>query len=75
MLDPFTIKPLDKKLILDSARATKGRILTVEDHYYEGEELGAHSWTSSPRRAAAARETRAAGTWFLIRPQAGVVDQ
>ena len=38
-------------------------------------ELGAHSWTSSPRRAAAARETRAAGTWFLIRPQAGVVDQ
>lgn len=37
MLDPFTIKPLDKKLILDSARATKGRILTVEDHYYEGE--------------------------------------
>lgn len=37
MLDPFTIKPLDRKLILDSARATKGRILTVEDHYYEGE--------------------------------------
>ena len=36
MLDPFTIKPLDRKLILDSARATKGRILTVEDHYYEG---------------------------------------
>ena len=37
VLDPFTIKPLDKKLILDSARATRGRILTVEDHYYEGE--------------------------------------
>ncbi|EHB13001.1 Transketolase [Heterocephalus glaber] len=36
VLDPFTIKPLDTKLILDSARATKGRILTVEDHYYEG---------------------------------------
>ncbi|XP_043823059.1 transketolase [Dromiciops gliroides] len=36
VLDPFTIKPLDKKLILDSARATHGRILTVEDHYYEG---------------------------------------
>ncbi|OWK02641.1 TKT [Cervus elaphus hippelaphus] len=36
VLDPFTIKPLDKKLILDSAHATKGRILTVEDHYYEG---------------------------------------
>lgn len=36
VVDPFTIKPLDRKLILDSARATKGRILTVEDHYYEG---------------------------------------
>ncbi|XP_036594947.1 transketolase isoform X2 [Trichosurus vulpecula] len=36
VLDPFTIKPLDKKLVLDSARATHGRILTVEDHYYEG---------------------------------------
>lgn len=36
MLDPFTIKPLDRKLILECARATKGRILTVEDHYYEG---------------------------------------
>ncbi|KAB0397645.1 hypothetical protein E2I00_011420, partial [Balaenoptera physalus] len=29
VLDPFTIKPLDKKLILDSARATKGRIVTA----------------------------------------------
>lgn len=36
MLDPFTIKPLDRNLILESARATKGRIVTVEDHYYEG---------------------------------------
>uniref|UniRef100_G3WYF5 Transketolase n=1 Tax=Sarcophilus harrisii TaxID=9305 RepID=G3WYF5_SARHA len=36
VLDPFTIKPLDKKLILESAGATHGRILTVEDHYYEG---------------------------------------
>lgn len=36
VLDPFTIKPLDRNLILESARATKGRILTVEDHYYEG---------------------------------------
>lgn len=36
MVDPFTIKPLDRKLLLESSRATKGRILTVEDHYYEG---------------------------------------
>ncbi|KAM5327090.1 LOW QUALITY PROTEIN: transketolase-like [Glossophaga mutica] len=33
---PFTIKMLDQKLILDSACATKGRILTVEYYYYEG---------------------------------------
>ncbi|XP_053324962.1 transketolase [Spea bombifrons] len=36
IIDPFTIKPLDRKTILESARATKGRIITVEDHYYEG---------------------------------------
>ena len=36
VIDPFTIKPLDKKTILENARATKGRIITVEDHYYEG---------------------------------------
>ncbi|XP_006747124.2 transketolase [Leptonychotes weddellii] len=36
VLDPFTIKPLDRNLILESAHATKGKILTVEDHYYEG---------------------------------------
>lgn len=44
MIDPFTIKPLDKKTILENARATKGRIITVEDHYHEGEKgLGGHS--------------------------------
>uniref|UniRef100_A0A8B9TUY4 Transketolase n=1 Tax=Anas platyrhynchos TaxID=8839 RepID=A0A8B9TUY4_ANAPL len=36
VIDPFTIKPLDKKTILENARATKGRIITVEDHYHEG---------------------------------------
>lgn len=36
VIDPFTIKPLDSKTIIDSARATRGRIITVEDHYYEG---------------------------------------
>lgn len=43
VLDPFTIKPLDRNLILESARATKGRILTVEDHYYEGNSPGPES--------------------------------
>lgn len=36
VIDPFTIKPLDVKMIIDHTRATRGRILTVEDHYYEG---------------------------------------
>ncbi|XP_041130338.1 transketolase-like [Polyodon spathula] len=36
VIDPFTIKPLDAKLIIDSAKVTKGHIVTVEDHYYEG---------------------------------------
>ncbi|KAF7660765.1 hypothetical protein LDENG_00275960 [Lucifuga dentata] len=36
VIDPFTIKPLDVKTIIDHTRATRGCILTVEDHYYEG---------------------------------------
>ena len=36
IIDPFTVKPLDRKLIADNARQTHGRILVVEDHYIEG---------------------------------------
>lgn len=36
IIDPFTIKPLDYKTMIDHGRATRGRVLTVEDHYYEG---------------------------------------
>lgn len=36
VIDLFTVKPLDKKTILENAKATKGRIITVEDHYREG---------------------------------------
>ncbi|KAM9752487.1 transketolase-like protein 2 [Menidia menidia] len=36
VIDPFTIKPLDADTILTSARATRGQIITVEDHYKEG---------------------------------------
>ncbi|KAF4070667.1 hypothetical protein AMELA_G00288110 [Ameiurus melas] len=36
VIDLFTIKPLDSKTIIENARATGGRIITVEDHYYEG---------------------------------------
>ncbi|XP_015233882.1 transketolase-like protein 2 [Cyprinodon tularosa] len=36
VIDPFTVKPLDAETILSRARATGGRIITVEDHYKEG---------------------------------------
>uniref|UniRef100_A0A672LNX5 Transketolase n=1 Tax=Sinocyclocheilus grahami TaxID=75366 RepID=A0A672LNX5_SINGR len=36
VIDPFTIKPLDAKTIIDHVRSTRGRVITVEDHYYEG---------------------------------------
>lgn len=39
VIDPFTIKPLDAATIIASARATGGRIITVEDHYREGRRL------------------------------------
>lgn len=37
MIDPFTVKPLDAKTIIDHVRATRGRVITVEDHYYDCE--------------------------------------
>ncbi|KAM9856022.1 transketolase-like protein 2 [Aulostomus maculatus] len=36
VIDPFTIKPLDEATIVSSAKATRSRIITVEDHYKEG---------------------------------------
>lgn len=36
VLDPFTIKPLDRDAIIQNARECGGRIVTVEDHYPEG---------------------------------------
>ncbi|XP_051025911.1 transketolase-like protein 2 [Acomys russatus] len=36
VIDPFTIKPLDAATIVQSAKVTGGRIVTVEDHYREG---------------------------------------
>ena len=35
-MDPFTIKPLDTKAVVDNAAACGGRVITVEDHYPEG---------------------------------------
>jgi len=36
VLDPFTIKPIDAKLIIDNAKECGGKVITVEDHYPEG---------------------------------------
>ncbi|XP_060078955.1 transketolase-like [Ylistrum balloti] len=36
VIDPFTVKPLDVDTIVENARATGGRIITVEDHYTWG---------------------------------------
>ena len=36
ILDLYSIVPIDRTTLLDSARATQGRILTVEDHYAHG---------------------------------------
>ena len=35
VMDPFTIKPIDKEGIIENALNCGGRILTVEDHYPE----------------------------------------
>lgn len=36
VIDPFTIKPIDRELLIKEAVRCKGRVLTVEDHYPEG---------------------------------------
>ena len=36
VVDPFTLKPIDKELLLECSKATNGRFVTVEDHYPEG---------------------------------------
>ena len=35
IMDPFTIKPIDKDGILKHASECKGKIIVVEDHYSE----------------------------------------
>ena len=36
VIDLYSVAPLDRLTLLESARATKSRILTVEDHYEHG---------------------------------------
>ncbi|HEU5440188.1 MAG TPA: transketolase [Ktedonobacterales bacterium] len=36
VIDAYSIKPIDRQTIFEAARATGGRIVTVEDHWLEG---------------------------------------
>ncbi len=36
VIDAYSVKPIDRKTLLDAAQATSGRIITVEDHWIEG---------------------------------------
>ena len=36
IIDPFTVKPIDRETILKSVTATHNRLIVVEDHYLEG---------------------------------------
>jgi transketolase len=36
VVDAFCLKPIDKQLMLECGKATGGRMVTVEDHYFEG---------------------------------------
>lgn len=36
VIDLYSIKPIDRATLMESARATHGRIFTVEDHYDHG---------------------------------------
>lgn len=36
VIDPFTVKPLDKEGIKAAVTATGGKLVVVEDHYPEG---------------------------------------
>ncbi|CAI7993989.1 Transketolase [Geodia barretti] len=36
VVDAFCLKPVDKALMVECGKATGGRIVTVEDHYFEG---------------------------------------
>jgi transketolase len=36
VLDVYSIKPIDRRALIESVRATQGRLVTVEDHWPEG---------------------------------------
>ena len=47
VVDPFTLKPIDKDLLIQCARETGGLVVTVEDHYDQGMAIISQMWGSS----------------------------
>lgn len=39
VIDLFSVKPIDSVTIISCAKATGGQVLTVEDHYPQGERM------------------------------------
>ena len=37
VVDIFCLKPIDKQLLVESAHAAGNKVITIEDHYVEGE--------------------------------------
>jgi transketolase len=36
VIDLYSVKPIDRRALINAANATEGRFITVEDHYPEG---------------------------------------
>ena len=36
VIDLFSVQPIDRETLIEAARATRGRVVTVEDHYAHG---------------------------------------
>ena len=49
VVDPFTLKPVDKDLLIASAKATGGLVVTVEDHYDQGKRLVQYIFSIPPK--------------------------
>ena len=76
IMDPFTIKPIDKEAILRNAKDVQMRIVVVEDHYPEGgigeAVLSALSGTSSKFIHLAVREVPRSGPPDVLLEKYGI---
>ena len=64
VIDAYSVKPIDAATLTDAAKATKGVVITVEDHYAAGGIGDGHGSTvpaSDSARATTARRHGAFG--------------